>query len=114
MRHHFIKPIYLALALVLSACTIGRVNSRVAYWQKQAEIRVPAGTSLGEAQAFFASHGLKLQCCISGPDIHDAYSASEQNVGRFGFTEYSVLIVADVSANQTVDRVRVLRVGVGL
>jgi hypothetical protein len=51
---------------------------------------------------------------MSGPDIHDAYSASEQNVGRFGFTEYSVLIVAEVSANQTVDRVRVLRVGVGL
>ena len=51
---------------------------------------------------------------MSGPDIHYAYSASERNVGRFVFTEYSVLIVADVSANQTINRVRVLRIGVGL
>jgi len=114
VRHHFVKPIYLTLPLVLSACTIGRVDSRVAYWQKQAEIHVPAGTSLGEAKAFFVARFAVAVICMSGPDIHDAYSASEQNVGRFAFTEYSVLIVADVSANQTVDRVRVLRVGVGL
>ena len=93
---------------------MGRVNSRVAYWQKQTEIHVPVGTSLDDAKTFFSSHGLELRCCMSGPDIHDAYSASERNVGRFVFTEYSVLIVADVSANQTINRVRVLRIGVGL
>jgi hypothetical protein len=51
---------------------------------------------------------------MSGPDIHNAYSAIERNVGRFVFTEYSVLIVADVSANQIIQRVRVIRIGVGL
>jgi len=93
---------------------MGRVNSRVAYWQKQTEIHVPVGISLDDAQKFFVSQGLELRCCMSGPDIHNAYSATERDVGRFVFTEYSVLIVADVSANQTIDRVRVLRIGVGL
>jgi hypothetical protein len=86
----------------------------VAYWQKQTDIHVPAGTSLDDAKRFFASQGLELRCCMSGPDIHDAYSATERDVGRFVFTEYSVLIVADVSGNQKIDRVRVLRIGVGL
>ena len=106
--------ICLFITLGLTGCSMWRVNSRVAYWQKQTEIHVPAGTSLGDAQKFFASQGLQLRCCMSGPDIHNAYSASERNVGRFVFTEYSVLIVADVSANQTIDRIRVLRIGVGL
>jgi len=51
---------------------------------------------------------------MSGPEIHDAYSASERNIGRFVLTEYSVLIVADVSEDQTINRIRILRVGVGL
>jgi hypothetical protein len=114
MRRLFTYAICLAAALALAGCTMGRVNSRVAYWQKQTEIYIPVGTSLDDAQRFLASQGLQLRCCMSGPDIHDAYSASERDVGRFVFTEYSVLIVADVSANQTIDRVRVFRIGVGL
>jgi hypothetical protein len=103
-----------AAALAATGCTMWQVNSRVAYWQKQTEMHVPVGTSLDDAQKFFASQGLELRCCTSGPEIHDAYSATEQNVGRFVFTEYSVLIVADVSADKTIDRVRILRIGVGL
>jgi hypothetical protein len=103
-----------AAALILAGCSMGRVNSRVAYWQMQTKVHVPAGTSLKDAQSFFSSRGLDLRCCMSGPDIRDAYSASERDVGRFGFTEYSVVIVADVSASNVVDRVRVLRIGVGL
>jgi hypothetical protein len=114
MRHQFVYAICIAFVLAFSGCTMGRVNSRVAYWQKQTEVHVPAGTSLDEAKHFFASQGLELRGCMSGLDIHNAYSASERNVGRFVFTEYSVLIVADISANQTIDRVRVLRIGVGL
>jgi hypothetical protein len=114
MRYRFICVIFPAVALALVGCTMGRVNSRVAYWQKQTEIHVPVGSSLDDAQKFFASQGLELRCCMSGPDIRNAYSATERDVGRFVFTEYSVLIVADVSANQTIDRVRVLRIGVGL
>jgi len=114
MRQRFIRVVALALALALSSCTIGRANSRVAYWQKQTQIHVPVGMPVDEAQKFFASQGLELRCCMSGPDIHDAYSATERNVGRFVFTEYSVLIVADVSANRTIDRIRVFRIGVGL
>ena len=114
MRYRFVCVIFPAVALALVGCTMGRVNSRVAYWQKQTEIHVPVGSGLDDAQKFFASQGLELRCCMSGPDIRNAYSATERNVGRFVFTEYSVLIVADVSANQTIDRVRVLRIGVGL
>jgi hypothetical protein len=36
------------------------------------------------------------------------------NIGRFAWTEYSALIVVDVSPEHRVNRVRVLRVGVGL
>lgn len=114
MRHPFVYACCIGLPLTLSACTMGRVNSRVAYWQEQTAIHVPVGTSLGDARAFFASHGLELRCCMSGPEIHDAYSASERNIGRFMLTEYSVLIVADVSEDQTINRIRILRVGVGL
>jgi hypothetical protein len=107
--------IYFGVAAFASVgCSMDRVNSRVTSWQKQIDAHVPAGTSLKDAQAFFSSKGLELRCCMSGPNIHDAYAASERNVGRFAFTEYSVLIVADVSANQLIDRVRVLRIGVGL
>jgi hypothetical protein len=113
-QQYFLAGYFGTAALALAGCSMGRVNSRVAYWQKQTEIHVPAGTSLKDAQAFFSSQGLELRCCMSGPDIQGAYSASERGVGRFGFTEYSVLIVADVSASQVVDRVRVLRIGVGL
>jgi len=114
MRQQSFLAFCLAVALQLSGCTIWLANSRVAYWQRQTEIHIPAGTTLVDAQRFFAEHGLELKCCISGPDIHDAYSTTDRNVGRLIFTEYSVLVVADVSANQTVDRIRVLRIGVGL
>jgi hypothetical protein len=113
-RVGIIAALCAAGALMMSGCTMGRVNSRVAYWQRQTDIHIPVGTTLGDAQGFFASQGLQLRCCTSGRDIHEAYSANERNVGRFFFTEYSVMIVVDVSTNQTIDRVRVFRVGVGL
>jgi hypothetical protein len=72
------------------------------------------GESHQDAQAFFATRGLELHCCMSGPDIEHAYSATERNIGRFGWIEYSALIVVDVSSDQRVSRVRVLRTGVGL
>jgi hypothetical protein len=90
------------------------MHARVAYWQQQTQIHIPKGTTIADARNFFATYGLELRCCMSGPDIHDAYSVTERTAGRFALTEYSVLVVADVSANQTVDRVRVFRIGVGL
>ena len=51
---------------------------------------------------------------MSGPDIDNAYSATERDVGRFVFMEYSVLIVVDVAPEGLLKQVRVLRIGVGL
>ncbi len=103
-----------ASACLFLSCSTGRVNSRVEYWVEQTRDHLPVGTRLADAESFFASRDLTLRCCMSGPDIEHAYSATERNVGRFAFTEYSVLIVVDVSPDGLVNRVRVQRIGVGL
>jgi len=100
--------------LILTSCSVGHANARVAYWTEEMRRHVPVGAPIAEAQAFLAGRGLELRCCLSGPDIEHAYSAMERDVGRYGWMEYSALIVVDVSSDQHVRRVRVLRVGVGL
>jgi hypothetical protein len=95
------------------ACSIGHANARIAYWTEETRVHVPVGSRIEDAQAFFASRGLQLRCCMSGPDIDRAYSAMERKIGRFVWIEYSALIVVDVSPDHQVSRVRVLRVGVG-
>jgi hypothetical protein len=102
------------LACATAGCSLGRADSRIAYWQAETRAHVPVGSRIEDAQAFFAARGLELRCCMSGPDIEHAYSATERNIGRFGWTEYSALIVVDVSPDQRVSQVRVLRTGVGL
>jgi len=102
------------IALVLSACTIGRVNERVSYWTKETTAHVPVGASIEDAKAFFASRGLETRCCTSGFDSAPAITATERDVGRFVFTEYSVLIVVDMTSDRRVSGVRVFRIGVGL
>jgi hypothetical protein len=119
MRARRLTQILWALAWCVSlstvaGCTAGRADARVAYWTQETRTHVPIGSRIEEAQAFFASRGLELRCCMSGPDIDRAYSAMERNIGRFVWTEYSALIVVDVTADRQVRRVRVLRVGVGL
>jgi hypothetical protein len=101
-------------ASTVAGCTVNHANVRVAYWTEEARLHVPVGSRIEDAQAFFASRGLQLRCCMSGPDIDQAYSATERNIGRFAWTEYSALIVVDASPDHRVSRVRVLRVGVGL
>jgi hypothetical protein len=101
-------------ASVVAGCSIGHANARVAYWTEETRLHVPVGGRIEDAQAFFASRGLQLRCCMSGRDIDQAYSATDRNVGCFAWTEYSALIVVDVSPEHRVNRVRVLRVGVGL
>jgi hypothetical protein len=100
--------------LTITGCTVGRANAKVSYWTEEAREHVPIGTRIENAQAFFASRGLQLRCCTSGPDIDQAYSTMERNIGHFVWTEYSALIVVDVAPDHRVSRVRVLRVGVGL
>jgi hypothetical protein len=97
-----------------AGCTTHRANERVAYWREKARLHVPVESRIEDAQAYFASQGLELRCCMSGPDIDQAYSAAERNIGRFAWTEYSALIVVDASPEHRVSRVRVLRVGVRL
>jgi hypothetical protein len=103
----------LGSTLCVAGCSVGHADARVAYWTEQARLHVPAGTSVADAVHFFGARGLRLRCCMSGPGIDHAYSATERDIGRFGWIEYSALIVVDVTAEQRVSRVRVLRVGVG-
>jgi hypothetical protein len=102
------------LAQTIAGCSVSRADARISYWTKETQIHVPLGIQIAAAQAFFASHGMELRCCMSGPDIEHAYSATERDIGRFVWTEYSALIVVDVSADRRVNRVRMLRVGVAL
>lgn len=111
---YFSRACWLALAVLLVGCSVGRANRRVEYWEVQTRSHVPKGIRIKDARTFFASQGLDLGCCMSGPDIKGAYSAMDRNVGRFAFMEYSLLIVVDVDQEHLVERVRVLRIGVGL
>ena len=115
MRPRKLTPLLWTLWVsVIAGCTVGRADARVAYWTEETRVHIPVGTRIEDAQAFFASRGLELRCCTSGPDIDRAYSAMERNTGRFVWTEYSALIVVDVASDRRVSRVRVLRIGVGL
>jgi len=96
------------------SCSIGHANARVTYWTEETRLHVPVGMPIADAQAYFATQGLQLRCCMSGPDIEHAYYAMARDIGRFVFTEYAAQIVVDVSPDQRVTRVRVQRVGVGL
>jgi len=84
------------------------------YWTNETSRNLPPGSTLKQAEEFFSARGLRLSCCISGPDIKDAYVATERNVGRVLWTEYDVSIIVDVEKDGRVERTRVLRWGVGL
>ena len=107
------------LAMVCSAlftvgCSMGKVNERVAYWTKITADQVPPGSTLEKAQSVLSAHGLQLRCCVSGPDNKQSYFASEKDVGRFFFTEYSVVVIVNFSRDNNVEDARVERWGLGL
>jgi hypothetical protein len=96
-------------------CSLDRVNERVSYWDAETRAHLPVGTSLADAEQFFATRGLTLTCCVSGPPgAPKYYSATERKVGRLLFTEYDVAILVALGDSQRVESVRVERWGVGL
>jgi len=102
------------LLLFVAGCSMSRVTERERYWVETTAARMPMGTPLSEAKAIFASNGLELRCCMSGPEITNAFYAQERKVGRAFIMEYDVVIIVDVSKDDRVERVRVQRLGVGL
>jgi hypothetical protein len=102
------------LTYAISGCSVSRVDNRVDYWQSISQTKLLPGTPLSEAQELFKAHGLELRCCTSGPNIKNAYTAIERNVGRKLLVEYDVVVLVDVSPDQKIERVRVQRWGVGL
>ncbi|MGY1411078.1 MULTISPECIES: hypothetical protein [unclassified Luteimonas] len=108
-----LKIFSLILLLMLTACDFGRSASRIAYWQSETEKYLPVGISKGDAEKFFHDRGLTLRCCMSGPNIESAHAARERNIGRHFFMEYEANIIVDFKDDK-VDRVRVMRFGVGL
>lgn len=101
-------------AVFFSGCSMDRVHEREQYWAVTTRANLPAGTPLENAKSFFAANGLELKCCVTGPEMTNAYYASERNVGRELITEYDVVVIVDVSKDDRVERVRVQHWGVGL
>jgi hypothetical protein len=104
----------MASAILAAGCSTGRVNERVAYWSKIITEQVRPGTTLEAAQSALSAHGLQLQCCVSGPDNKRSFFASEKDVGRLFFTEYSVVVIVNISRDNLVEDARVERWGVGM
>jgi hypothetical protein len=102
------------LAFVVVGCSTARISEREEYWRKITADQVRPGTTLELARTALAGHGLQLRCCVSGPDNRQSYFGSENNVGRFFFTEYSVVVIVNVSKDGRVQDARVERWGVGL
>jgi hypothetical protein len=113
MRFAFVLAV-ICSAAVLAGCSTRRVDERVAYWTKVTADQVPRGSTLENAHSVLSAHGLQLNCCVSGPDNNQSYFASEKGVGRFFFTEYSVVVIVNVSHEGHVEDARVERWGVGL
>ena len=104
----------LATATLLASCTIGRVDTRMKYWQEQTDKNLPVGTPLADAQAFFTARGLNLRCCVDAePTILKSWFASEPYVGRLLWMEYSVTVLVKMSPDDRVENVRVERWGAG-
>lgn len=102
------------MLLCFSGCTTFRVDERQAYWESEIKKNLPSGASLEEAKQFFFKRGLDLHCCMSGPGMNNAHLALERKVGQFLWTEYDIAIVVDISKAQHVEKVRVMRWGIGL
>jgi hypothetical protein len=114
-RLRLTQLLYFLAALVVAGCSMDRVNERVAYWDTETHAHLPTGTTLADAKQFFASRGLALTCCVSGPPgAPKYYSAMDRKVGRSLFTEYDVAILVAMNDAQRVETVRVERWGVGL
>jgi hypothetical protein len=107
--------LWVAAAVVLvSGCTMGRVERRMQYWQEETHKHLPVGTPLADAQTFFATRGLKLVCCLSAePRVPKSRYASERNVGQFLWMKYNVVVLVKMSAENQVESVQVERWGVG-
>jgi len=75
---------------------------------------LPAGTSLTDAEQFFASRGLSLKCCVQAPPGPQYHFALERKVGYFVFTQYDVAILVAVDGTQHIKDAHVERWGVGL
>src|SRR5438067_1119126 len=104
----------LVLTSLLAGCAVGVIDERIEYWNSETSRNLPPGSTLKQAEDFFSHRGLKLSCCVSGPDNKNAYMAIERNVGRVLWSEYDVAIIVDFTKDEQVQRTRVLRWGVGL
>jgi hypothetical protein len=102
------------LATTIAGCSVGRANRRISYWTKETAAHIPPGTSLEDAQAFFASHGLNLRCCDSDDEFDHPYFAMERHIGQFFLLEYDAIITVEITPDRRVGRVHVTRIGVGL
>jgi hypothetical protein len=101
-------------ATTIAGCSLGRANRRIAYWNKETAAHLPAGTSLEDAQAFFASHGLNLRCCASADEFDHAYFAMERHIGQYFLMEYDAIITVEITPDRRVGRIHVNWIGVGL
>ena len=101
--------------LLFQGCTTYLLEEHISYWKTETEKYLPVGSTLQEAQDFFAGRGIELRCCVSAPpEITNAYFALERKVGRVLWTQYDVAILVDVSETQKVERTRVQAWGMGL
>jgi hypothetical protein len=111
---HRVITLSLAVSFLVAGCTGHRASARVEKLRSEIGTDVPVGTSIDVATQYFSQRGLRLKCCMTGPNIHSAYTATEHGIGRTLWVEYSALVVVDVSDERRVTRVRVMRVGLGL
>jgi hypothetical protein len=82
------------LSGAMAGCSAWRADSRIEYWQAETRAHVTVASRIEDAQAFFAARGLDLHCCMSGPEIDHAYSATERNIGRLGWTAIRLPLLA--------------------
>lgn len=101
------------LPVLITGCSTVRVDARMDYWKSETTAHLPIGSSKQQAVDFFASRGLALGCCMSqppGPAYHLAY---ERNVGRILWTEYDVVVLVRISAEDKVSEIKVQSWGIG-
>lgn len=109
------KTCVIAVGLLVSACAHQSTAERADYWRSETARYLPAGSSLGFAETFFAQRGLRLVCCLNQLNgTKPKRYAVERDVAQSVLMHYDVAILVDTTLNEHVSNVTVEQWGIGL
>ncbi|MBC3874838.1 hypothetical protein [Undibacterium flavidum] len=113
-RRRLFLSVTVLFLLALTACSTAAVNTRMQYWRDEVKLQLPIGTSKRHAEEFFATRGVKLICCVSMSHDKKFHYINERKVASSLLMDYDVVVLLEISPEETVTSVSVQSWGIGL